>query len=268
MKVNASRLAVIVAALFSAASLAWAFAPGSANNLSATPQQSTCSCHNSFPLNSGPGSVGITLTPEFPFPGDTVEVQISLEQAGQIRWGFEVTGIDVGGSATPLDFILTDTSRTLLSGDSSAMYVTNSLTATDSGVADVAPGWSFKWAVPNFLDLMVDLYVAGCAANGDGLPTGDYIYTDSLQVRVSIDYFLTTGDVNEDGIITSADIIYLVAYVFKGGNEPIPCAAVGDVNCNGVITSADILYLVGYVFKGGSAPCDVLMLIPDTWNCP
>jgi hypothetical protein len=69
-----------------------------------------------------------------------------------------------------------------------------------------------------------------------------------------------TGDVNSNGSITSADIIYLVGYVFKGGPPPQagggPCVAAGDVNCNGSVTSADIIYLVGYVFKGGPAPCD------------
>lgn len=77
-----------------------------------------------------------------------------------------------------------------------------------------------------------------------------------------------TGDANEDATITSADIIYLVNYVFKGGATPIPCEAVGDVNCDGSVTSADIIYLVNYVFKGGAPPCDVCTLIPGTWSCP
>jgi hypothetical protein len=29
----------------------------------------------------------------------------------------------------------------------------------------------------------------------------------------------------------------------------------GDVNCDGVNTSADIILLVNYAFKGGPAPC-------------
>ena len=59
------------------------------------------------------------------------------------------------------------------------------------------------------------------------------------------------------GTITSADIIFLVNFVFKGGAAPMPCAANADVNCSGTVTSADIIYLVGFVFKGGSAPCDI-----------
>lgn len=77
-----------------------------------------------------------------------------------------------------------------------------------------------------------------------------------------------TGDVNVNGSISSADIIYLVSYVFKGGSLPQPCEAAGDVNCNASVTSADIIYLVAYVFKSGPAPCDVCTMIPGTWTCP
>ena len=62
------------------------------------------------------------------------------------------------------------------------------------------------------------------------------------------------GDVNESGSINSADIIYLVNFVFKGGPEPMCNSTQGDVNCNGVTNSADIIFLVNFVFKGGPPP--------------
>jgi len=30
---------------------------------------------------------------------------------------------------------------------------------------------------------------------------------------------------------------------------------IADANCTGTVTSADIIYLVNYVFKGGPLPC-------------
>jgi hypothetical protein len=66
-----------------------------------------------------------------------------------------------------------------------------------------------------------------------------------------------SGDVNESGALTSADIIYLVNFVFKGQDPPLPCAANGDVNCSGAVTSADIIYMVNHVFKGAEPPCDI-----------
>lgn len=59
------------------------------------------------------------------------------------------------------------------------------------------------------------------------------------------------GDVNVDGIVSSADIIYIVNHVFKSGPAPQPVPETGDLTCDGDVTSADIIRLVGYVFKSG-----------------
>jgi len=63
------------------------------------------------------------------------------------------------------------------------------------------------------------------------------------------------GDANNDGAITSADIIYLVIYVFRSGPEPLPVRLAGDADCNRRITSADIVYLAAYIFRSGPVPC-------------
>jgi hypothetical protein len=75
------------------------------------------------------------------------------------------------------------------------------------------------------------------------------------------------GDENNSGTVTSADIITLVGYVFKGGAAPLPCVAAGDVNCSGSVTSADIITLVGYVFKGGAPPCNICAGSPMAASC-
>jgi len=82
----------------------------------------------------------------------------------------------------------------------------------------------------------------------------DSVYFGNFEVDCLI---TLPGDVNVTGSVTSADIIYLVGFVFKGGVAPLPCEANGDVNCSGSVTSADIIYLVGFVFKGGDPPCDI-----------
>jgi len=63
------------------------------------------------------------------------------------------------------------------------------------------------------------------------------------------------GDANGDGVINSADVVYLINYLFKGGPAPDPLDA-GDVNCDGEINSADVVYLIDYLFKGGPPPCE------------
>ena len=55
---------------------------------------------------------------------------------------------------------------------------------------------------------------------------------------------LQTGDVNLSGALTSADIIYMVGFVFKSGSEPLPCEASADVNCDGAIDPLDLGYVL------------------------
>ena len=61
------------------------------------------------------------------------------------------------------------------------------------------------------------------------------------------------GDVNESWSISSADIITLVNYVFKGQALTVPECA-GDVNTDTLVSSPDIIYLVNTVFKAGPEP--------------
>ena len=61
------------------------------------------------------------------------------------------------------------------------------------------------------------------------------------------------GDVDKNWSVSSADIVSMVNFVFKGGSFAAPQCA-GDVNKDGSVTSADIISLVNYVFKGGVEP--------------
>ena len=61
------------------------------------------------------------------------------------------------------------------------------------------------------------------------------------------------GDVDHSGGVNVADLIYLVDYIFFGGDPP-PCPEEGDVDGSGAINVADLTYLVEYIFFDGPAP--------------
>jgi hypothetical protein len=73
-------------------------------------------------------------------------------------------------------------------------------------------------------------------------------WSDSLFLAI-----YTCGDCDGDGVINSGDVVYLVNYLFKEGDAPIP--ALNAANCNGdeIVNIADVIYLTNFLFKAGPA---------------
>jgi len=63
------------------------------------------------------------------------------------------------------------------------------------------------------------------------------------------------GDSDGSGAIDIDDAVYLIAFIFSSGPEPMPYES-GDADCSGEIDIDDVVYLISYIFSGGNAPCD------------
>jgi hypothetical protein len=63
------------------------------------------------------------------------------------------------------------------------------------------------------------------------------------------------GNANGDESVNVSDAVYIVNYVFLGGNPPDPLK-VGDVNCDDLVNVSDAVWLINYIFIGGNWPCD------------
>ena len=86
--------------------------------------------------------------------------------------------------------------------------------------------------------------------NGNSHIATDLITTMLLDFAAGLP---SRGDVNGDGTIDVADVLYLVNYLFRNGLAPQPLAA-GDANCDGKVTISDVVYLVNYLYRGGDPP--------------
>jgi len=77
------------------------------------------------------------------------------------------------------------------------------------------------------------------------------------------------GDANYDQNVNVSDAVYIIGYVFVGGDSPNPIEA-GDVNCDRACNIADVVWILNYVFLAGFEPCDADGDgIPDCDpNCP
>ncbi len=63
------------------------------------------------------------------------------------------------------------------------------------------------------------------------------------------------GDANADGEINVSDAVWIINYVFAGGDPPDPLQA-GEVNCDGDVNVSDAVWIINFVFEGGNEPCD------------
>jgi hypothetical protein len=72
------------------------------------------------------------------------------------------------------------------------------------------------------------------------------------------------GDVNSNLTVESADIVYLINYLLKGGPGFSPFWK-GDTNGDCKVSLSDIVYLINYLFKGGPAP--QLNFSCSPWTC-
>ena len=89
-------------------------------------------------------------------------------------------------------------------------------------------------------------------AQSDYLPVGKPILR-SFKSGLFTEANWVFGDASGDGLVTSADIIYLINYLFVGGPPPHPPAS-GDPTYDCNINGADIVYLINYLYVGGPPP--------------
>jgi hypothetical protein len=203
-------------------------------------------------------------------------VRVSVTVATPSTWdgpaGFQATVLD--SNEQPIgELLITDTLRTQLITDTNGrQYVTHTADGTtDAGVCANCVDWHFRWVRTDPALTWGVVYAAGVVGSGDGTPAHDTTETSTHSFGLYAEptcIVWITGDANLSGSVTSSDLILLVHYIFKRGDEPAPCPAAGDVNCNGAITVADVIYLVNFLFKTGPPPCDVCPLIEGgTWEC-
>lgn len=162
-----------------------AFSGGPPAGHTNAPGEVTCtSCHSSFALNSGPGSVTIDGLPVNYIPNQEVTVSVTTNQPDGFLYGFQLTAIDsLGRQAGTL--VATDTANTQLTAGTVEgnlrQYIEHTFDGTFPTEFDKKT-WTFKWVAPANNIGPVTFYAAGNGADGNGETTDDHIYTTSKTV--------------------------------------------------------------------------------------
>ena len=71
------------------------------------------------------------------------------------------------------------------------------------------------------------------------------------------------GDANGDNNVSISDAVYMINYLFSGGNPPSPVVACGDANGDTKSNVSDVVFLINYVFSGGNPPGNCT---PGEWD--
>jgi uncharacterized protein (TIGR03437 family) len=171
-------------------------------------------CHTTSALNSGPGSVKILLQsgPVY-IPGVRQRITVEVSDPSQQRWGFELTArlnSDLQNGQAG-DLIPVDNFTQVICEDagpkpcaSGVSFIQHTSAGTRNGTKGGAT-FQFDWAPPSANAGPVTFFVAGNAANGNGAPTGDLIYTSSVQLDPVIPIAPSVTSGNVVSAATSAD---------------------------------------------------------------
>ncbi|KAA3606251.1 MAG: T9SS C-terminal target domain-containing protein [Calditrichaeota bacterium] len=138
----------------------------------APPANNTCTqCHSSFPLNSGNGALVLSGVPDFYIPDSVYTMQVSLQENGKSRWGFEINvqnpQFQTIGGWQNFDTNLMQTSNSYLKHKSAGTY---------NGTLNGPVSWDFDWKAPSTPNETIIFYLAALAANGNGNTGGDHVY--------------------------------------------------------------------------------------------
>ncbi len=84
-------------------------------------------------------------------------------------------------------------------------------------------------------------------------PGGEVPVFTEVEYAIQISPWEYRGDVaptGGDGVIDVGDAVYILNYLFKGGDAPDPLIE-GDTTCDGIVNLSDAITILNYLFKGG-----------------
>ena len=143
-------------------------------------KEDTCrSCHNSFALNEGiplGGTFQIVGVPKAYEAGATYPLRVVIGHPDKKRWGFELSA-RFGGSGRQAGQLVPTDLLTQVKEDAGIQYIEHTAAGTRQGTGDGPVEFQFNWIAPSPLTGPVIFNASGNASDGDGNPTGDYVYT-------------------------------------------------------------------------------------------
>jgi len=156
-----------------------------------SPGENTCvnSCHNTFALNSGTGSVVLTAAnmPNWEYvPGTTYQITATVSLTGSVLFGIGLECLTSAGSNAGSLSITDPASTQLLNVTVGGNSRRNLVHTLGGGSGTGSKAFTFNWTAPSTNIGDVTFYFAGNASNNNGMGSGDRIYSGSQVVTPSL----------------------------------------------------------------------------------
>ena len=169
-------------------------------------------CHSG---SSGSGSVKVTFPNGLTYaPGVSQNLIVTVADPSQRRWGFQLTARQSSSTSTQAGTFspgadgftqtICATSVTIqptACSSSTVEYIEHTLAGTRNGTTGSAT-FQFTWTPPSTNGGNVNVYVAANAANGDGTPFGDHIYTANYTLTPAVSSSSPT--ITANGVVNGA----------------------------------------------------------------
>jgi len=190
------------------AATAFAHAAGPDPGLSGAPGDSTCvACHGGSP-NTGPGKVSLAFANGLTYTaGQTQVVTVTVEDPSARRWGFEASprlASDAANSGAGT-LATVDGNTQLLPNRGTVQWICHTIAGTRKGTTGPV-SFQFNWTAPASDVGDVTFYVAANAANGNGAPTGDLIYTTQATLKPAAQGGVDNPSIVAGGIVNGASL--------------------------------------------------------------
>lgn len=190
---NMNRTLILIG---SAAALAVMLTSGTDDNngkagRTGAPGEQTCvnSCHNSYALNSGTGSIALgstNMTGWQYVPGQTYHMTVTVSLSTSVLFGFDVECLTSAGAnagtLTVTNSAQTQVKNATVSGNSRRNLVHQQGAGTGAG----SKAFAFDWVAPATNIGNVTFYFAGNASNNQNNEAGDRIYTGSQVITPAV----------------------------------------------------------------------------------
>ena len=217
---NVLPVSVVFAVLFVVSSgSAFAFSFGPPDERTGAPNESTCAatgCHVGNDLNVSGGSLMLTI-PETYVPNEVYTIVVNLARTGQSKWGFQMTALDANGARAGA-FETGPSGDTQITAANTKEYIKQTAAGAAPGTNDLH-SWEFEWTAPDADVGPITFYAAGNAANGNFVPTGDYIYTTQAESTPPVPIVAGVAlEIVGDTALSTTDALAGVSYTLKVTN--------------------------------------------------